>query len=302
MRVVVLAIAIVCMAFVAACGDDEGGGGGGGGGDTAEVTTLKVGVIPIADVAPLYLGVEQGFFEEENLKIEPQLAEGGAAIVPVGRVRRLPVRLLQRDVADHRRVEGPAGPDHRPGRARRHRRRRRVGRRASSPRAARSRRPRTSRAPRWRSTRSTTSGRSTMNNVDGEGGRRLHEDQVRRGAVPGHERGARGRARRRGLGGRAGLLGRQGRRRHGDHASATRRPRRTSPWRRTSPRKQYIAENGDVVDRFKRAIEKSLEYASSHPDEVRTVIGDVHGDPAGGARQDHAAACGRPTSTSRRSS
>jgi len=39
-------------------------------------------VIPIADVAPLYLGVEQGFFEEQRLRLEPQLAEGGAAITP----------------------------------------------------------------------------------------------------------------------------------------------------------------------------------------------------------------------------
>jgi NitT/TauT family transport system substrate-binding protein len=39
-------------------------------------------VIPIADVAPLYLGMREGFFEEEQLTIEPQLAEGGAAITP----------------------------------------------------------------------------------------------------------------------------------------------------------------------------------------------------------------------------
>ena len=48
----------------------------------SEQTTLRVGVIPIADVAPLYLGIKQGFFEDQNLKIEPQLAEGGAAITP----------------------------------------------------------------------------------------------------------------------------------------------------------------------------------------------------------------------------
>ena len=39
-------------------------------------------MIPIADVAPLYLGMDKGFFEEEKLTIEPQLAEGGAAITP----------------------------------------------------------------------------------------------------------------------------------------------------------------------------------------------------------------------------
>jgi NitT/TauT family transport system substrate-binding protein len=39
-------------------------------------------VIPIADVAPLYLGREKGFFRAEGLTIRPQLAEGGGAITP----------------------------------------------------------------------------------------------------------------------------------------------------------------------------------------------------------------------------
>ncbi len=80
-RIAVLLMALVCAAAVAACGDDDDGGGGGAGGG-GEPTTLRVGVIPIADVAPLYLGMEKGFFEEEQLTIEPQLAEGGAAITP----------------------------------------------------------------------------------------------------------------------------------------------------------------------------------------------------------------------------
>jgi NitT/TauT family transport system substrate-binding protein len=69
-------------AFVAACGDDDDDDGGGGGGGGGEPTTLNVGVIPIADVAPLYLGIDKGFFEDEQLTIKPQLAEGGAAITP----------------------------------------------------------------------------------------------------------------------------------------------------------------------------------------------------------------------------
>ena len=66
---------------VAGCGgdDDEPAGGDGGGGGP---TTLRVGVIPIADVAPLFLGMEKGFFAQEQLTIEPQFAEGGAAITP----------------------------------------------------------------------------------------------------------------------------------------------------------------------------------------------------------------------------
>jgi NitT/TauT family transport system substrate-binding protein len=80
-RGLLVALGIAAALAMAGCGDDEEESGGGGG-EAAEATTLRVGVIPIADVAPLYLGVEQGFFEQENLTIEPQLAEGGAAITP----------------------------------------------------------------------------------------------------------------------------------------------------------------------------------------------------------------------------
>jgi NitT/TauT family transport system substrate-binding protein len=80
LRAAALLAALACAVGVAACGDDDDGNGGGGG--QAEITTLRVGVIPIADVAPLYLGMKKGFFEEQGLRIRPQLAEGGAAITP----------------------------------------------------------------------------------------------------------------------------------------------------------------------------------------------------------------------------
>jgi NitT/TauT family transport system substrate-binding protein len=73
-----LALVIVLALALAACGDDDDDGGGGG----AERATVTVGVIPIADVAPLFLGRDKGFFEEENLRVETQFAEGGAVIVP----------------------------------------------------------------------------------------------------------------------------------------------------------------------------------------------------------------------------
>jgi NitT/TauT family transport system substrate-binding protein len=77
--VAALAVAVAALMGIAACG---GGDSGGGGGDSAsnKPTTLKVGVIPIADVAPLYVGMKRGFFKQENLTIQPQLAEGGATI------------------------------------------------------------------------------------------------------------------------------------------------------------------------------------------------------------------------------
>lgn len=48
----------------------------------AETVDLTVGVIPILDVAPIYLGVQEGFFEEEGINLTLELAQGGAAIVP----------------------------------------------------------------------------------------------------------------------------------------------------------------------------------------------------------------------------
>ncbi|MEV8087147.1 ABC transporter substrate-binding protein [Streptomyces nigra] len=59
-------------------GDEPSKGGGSSGG----VTTVKVGLIPIVDVAPLYLGQKKGFFEEQGLELEFTTAQGGAAIVP----------------------------------------------------------------------------------------------------------------------------------------------------------------------------------------------------------------------------
>jgi NitT/TauT family transport system substrate-binding protein len=65
-----------CAVALTACG-----GGGGGSTKAGQPATLKVGTIPIADVAPLYLGIQKGFFKEQKLTIKPQIAQGGAAIV-----------------------------------------------------------------------------------------------------------------------------------------------------------------------------------------------------------------------------
>src|SRR4051812_46988401 len=79
MRFSVVVVLISAAAVLGACGSDDSGGGGGGG-NSGQPATLKVGVIPIADVAPLYVGIKQGFFKQEKLTIQPQLAEGGATI------------------------------------------------------------------------------------------------------------------------------------------------------------------------------------------------------------------------------
>jgi NitT/TauT family transport system substrate-binding protein len=47
-----------------------------------EITEVTVGVIPIVDVAPIYLGKEKGFFRERGIDLKMTTATGGAAIVP----------------------------------------------------------------------------------------------------------------------------------------------------------------------------------------------------------------------------
>src|SRR3954452_14497308 len=81
MRMRGIATLAAAVALAAACGG-RGEAPAGGPAKVAAPVTLKVGVIPITDVAPLYLGIKKGFFREEDLTIEPHLAEGGAAIVP----------------------------------------------------------------------------------------------------------------------------------------------------------------------------------------------------------------------------
>jgi NitT/TauT family transport system substrate-binding protein len=77
MRSTTLAAACAVVLSLAACG---------GSSQPAPVAltpvTLTVGLIPIVDVAPIYLGVKQGFFEEQKLTLNLKLAQGGAAIIP----------------------------------------------------------------------------------------------------------------------------------------------------------------------------------------------------------------------------
>jgi NitT/TauT family transport system substrate-binding protein len=64
-----------------ACGSSDSGGSDEAG-SSGGTTTVTVGLIPIVDVAPLYLGRQKGFFSERGLKLDFSSAQGGAAIVP----------------------------------------------------------------------------------------------------------------------------------------------------------------------------------------------------------------------------
>ena len=64
------------------CGSDAEPSASGGGGGAQETATVTLGVIPIIDVAPVYLGQQQGFFEEQGIELEISAGQGGAAIIP----------------------------------------------------------------------------------------------------------------------------------------------------------------------------------------------------------------------------
>ncbi len=72
-----IAAIVAVLAALAGCGGDDGGGGGENGG----TVRLKVGTLPISNAAPLFLGAKKGFFEEERLEIDPVIAQTGNDII-----------------------------------------------------------------------------------------------------------------------------------------------------------------------------------------------------------------------------
>ena len=79
-RAILAAASLILLTACGGGGDSSTGSGGAQG--AGGTTKVKVNVIPIIDVAPIYLGKEQGFFAEQGLEVELVTAQGGAAIVP----------------------------------------------------------------------------------------------------------------------------------------------------------------------------------------------------------------------------
>ena len=278
LRVAALMAALVCAVVVAACGDDDSGGGGEG-----EPATLRVGVIPIADVAPLYLGMKKGFFKQEQLTIKPQLAEGGAAITPavlsgdfqigfsntisllIAASKDLPVEIISQGVLAGKTEEQAwadllvlkNGPIKDP-----------------------------------KDLEGKTIAVNTLENIcevtikaslEKEG---VAVDELKFTEVPFPDMNAALE------GGRVDgacvvepfvSQGKAGKARGIDPFYVRTAPDLTVATYFTS--KQYAEENADVVDRFVRAMNKSLTYAQSHPDEVRDVLLDYTEIPPEAAEQ-----------------
>jgi NitT/TauT family transport system substrate-binding protein len=77
MRTLGLGLAGLLAALAVACGDD--GGAQPEGGAPAKVV---VGIIPIADVAPAWLGAKKGFFRKEGIRVSFRPSAGGAEVIP----------------------------------------------------------------------------------------------------------------------------------------------------------------------------------------------------------------------------
>ncbi|WLW58064.1 ABC transporter substrate-binding protein [Streptomyces sp. YU58] len=123
-RVLGLAAVLITAVGATACGSSDSGSASSspsGGGGT---TTVKVGIIPIVDVAPLYLGQRKGFFGSRGIKLEMVSAQGGAAIIPgvvsgqfqfgfsnttslmVAQVKGIPVKSVANGAASNGKVGG----------------------------------------------------------------------------------------------------------------------------------------------------------------------------------------------------
>jgi NitT/TauT family transport system substrate-binding protein len=81
MRRLLAPIAAVAL-LVTACGGSSGGSSSEADSSSGGTTKISVGVIPIVDVAPIYLGQEQGFFSDRGIDLELVQTTGGAASVP----------------------------------------------------------------------------------------------------------------------------------------------------------------------------------------------------------------------------
>ncbi|MGO1591519.1 MAG: ABC transporter substrate-binding protein [Ancrocorticia sp.] len=74
----IAALAASALLALAACGSDDEGLET----DADGLTQLTVYQITTTDSTPLYLGIQEGFFEDEGLDVEVKIAESGSAIIP----------------------------------------------------------------------------------------------------------------------------------------------------------------------------------------------------------------------------
>ncbi|GGH49423.1 hypothetical protein GCM10010921_27560 [Microbacterium album] len=65
-----------------ACGGPAPANGGGDAGGDGGLRTVNVVGVPVVDMAALYVGIDQGYFEEEGLELNIEFGQGTAAMIP----------------------------------------------------------------------------------------------------------------------------------------------------------------------------------------------------------------------------
>ena len=76
-----LAMAALATTIAAALGACSSNGADAVHHSKAPVTKLTVGVVPVADIAPLYLGISRGFFSAQRLSVVPRQVQQGSLII-----------------------------------------------------------------------------------------------------------------------------------------------------------------------------------------------------------------------------
>ncbi|MFG3443067.1 ABC transporter substrate-binding protein [Nonomuraea sp. NPDC047897] len=77
-----VALGVAAALTLAGCGGSGDAPDAAAGGKGLEKTTIKVGGLPIPDVAPLHIAIAKGYFKDEGLTVEPVIITGGAAAIP----------------------------------------------------------------------------------------------------------------------------------------------------------------------------------------------------------------------------
>lgn len=92
-RAILAGLVVICAIGLVGCGssgDDSAAGDTtaadtaadtGAGGAAEELTTVKAALLPIATAAPVYIGIEKGFFRDEGIDLQPQIMQGGSEIL-----------------------------------------------------------------------------------------------------------------------------------------------------------------------------------------------------------------------------
>lgn len=94
-RAIALLAALTATVAVAACGSSDSGGStgssGGGSGADAGMATVKMGVVPAATFAPVFVGLEQGIFRRHGIDL--QIEVGGLAPTVFPRILKNQLQL-----------------------------------------------------------------------------------------------------------------------------------------------------------------------------------------------------------------